>query len=226
MPDMNISEDNPGGFPEGFLASLGQRFRFDPSDAGLRQELAYIARRYQRDVRAFDISANCNSETRKYRALREEVEDLRAALASPDFEALSSEIYLTLRTTWPEKDEVVIRPAAVPSALVGDHILRGLDDLLKLVSQTASNVETRNAPPKGRKPDYALECLVRNIAYLWKDILGQPFRLDYHKGSVLTEAAEFVITVAGFVAPDVTQTRLITTMRTIIREQNLVLPIK
>src|SRR5690606_6295982 len=111
-------------------------------------------------------------------------------LTLPEFEALGSEIYLTLRTANSDTDEM--SRLSIPSAVVGDHILRSLDDFLGLVSVTARNVEHRSAPPTGRKPNFALECLVRNIAYLWADILKRPFTLDYHKGSGVTEAFEFV----------------------------------
>jgi hypothetical protein len=216
----------PRKIPDALLQALGERFKFDAFRPDLRQELDYIARRYSRDLGLFDAADDQKAERLRYRALREQIETLRQMLASPEYADFGSEIYLTLRTTPP--DELVGGLSQLPAAngATGEHIVQLLDRLLQLSAETAANVEQRNAPAKGRKPDYALECLVRNIAYLWKDILQRPFRLDYHKGSVLTEAAEFVIAVAGFVAPDVPQTRLITTMRTIIREQNFVPPAK
>lgn len=210
-------------FPESLLHALGERFGFDALRPEIRQQLNHIARRYARDLRLFDNAAEMQVQRTNYRALRERAESFRQLLASPEYEDLGSEIYLTLRTTIPESG---ISYLPVPNGDVGEHVLQLLENLLGTVSAAADNVEQRNSPAKGRKPDYALECLVRNIAYLWTDLLNRPFRLDYHKGSALTEAAEFVIAVAGYVAPDVPQTRLITTMRTIIREQNSVPPIK
>lgn len=216
------NKPGPRTIPDGDLQRLGDRFGFDAFRPDLRQELDYIARRYSRDLGLFDAADDQKAERLRYRALREQIETLRQMLASPEYADFGSEIYLTLRTALP--DTQVSRLSQLPAAngAAGEHILQVLERLLALSAATAVNVEQRNAPAKGRKPDYALECLVRNIAYLWKDILQRPFRLDYHKGSVLTEAAEFVIAVAGHVAPDVPQTRLITTMRTIIREQNFV----
>jgi len=203
--------------PEAFIRELGARFQFDAMQSDLAQELNYIARRYRRDLLLFDNSSDLELDRTAHRKLREQIESLRQSLSSPEFEALGSEIYLTLRTANSETDQISRLP--IPSAAVGDHILRTLDDFLGLVSVTARNVELRSAPPKGRKPNFALECLVRNIAYLWADILKRPFTLDYHKGSGVTEAFAFVKAIAGFVDPGIAETKLITAMRTIISER-------
>ena len=223
MPETNKTES--GKFPDAFLRDLGNRFGFDAFRPDLRQELNYIARRYPRDLRLFDLAEDQKAERLKYGVLREQIETLQQMLASPEYADFGSEIYLTLRTALPDTQVSGLSQLPVPNGAVGEHIVQLLERLLQLSAAAAVNVEERNAPAKGRKPDYALECLVRNIAYLWKDILRRPFRLDYHKGSVLTEAAEFVISVASVVVPDVPQTRILTAMRTIIREQNLVPPV-
>jgi hypothetical protein len=219
----NASNSMGAGIPESLVQDLGERFGFDALRPDIGRELNHIAKRYARDLRLFDNAAEMQAQRTNYRALREQAESFRNLLASPEFEDLGSEIYLTLRTTLPESG---VSYLPVPNGDVGEHVLQLLDNLLSTVFAAANNVEQRNSPIKGRKPDFALECLVRNIAYLWTDTLNRPFRLDYHKGSVLTEAAEFVITIANCVAPEVSQTRLITTMRTIIREQNSVPPVK
>lgn len=224
MPEMNKAESVK--IPDVFLRDLGDRFGFDALRPDLRQELDYIARRYPRDLKLFDSAEDQKAERLRYGVLREQIEALQQMLALPEYADFGTEIYLTLRTALPDTQVSGLSQLPVPSEATSEHILQLLERLLALSAATAANVEQRNAPAKGRKPDYALECLVRNIAYLWKDILQRPFRLDYHKGSVLTQAAEFVIAVAGLVAPDVPQTRLITAMRTIIREQNFVRPIK
>lgn len=219
----NASKSIEAAFSDSLLQELGERFGFDALRPEIRKELNHIARRYARDLRLFDNAAEMQTQRTNYRLLREQAESLRQFLASPEYEDLGSEIYLTLRTTLPESS---VSYLPVPNGDVGEHVLQLLENLLGAVSAAADTVEQRNSPAKGRKPDYALECLVRNIAYLWTDVLNRPFRLDYHKGSALTVAAEFVIAVASYFAPEVPQTRLITTMRTIIREQNLVPPIK
>ncbi|MFN7178731.1 hypothetical protein [Hyphomonas sp.] len=224
MPDTNKTES--GKFPDAFLRDLGDRFGFDAFRPDLRQELDYIARRYKRDVRLFDSAEDQKAERLRYGVLREQIEALQQMLASPEYADFGSEIFLTLRTAMPDTQVSGLSQLPAANGAAGEHILQLLERLLQLSAATAANVEQRNAPGMGRRPDYALECLVRNIAYLWKDVLQRPFRLDYHKGSVLTQAAEFVIAVAGLVAPDVPQTRLITAMRTIIREQNFVPPVK
>lgn len=226
MPDGHSIKGNSGCWSEDRLSELGERFGFDSAAPELRQELNYIARRYRRDLIAFDGVAVREAERVKYKKLLAQIDALQETLASPEYDALGSEIYLTLRTEVSDNKAGVIRMSTIPNAAVGDHILNGLDDMLKLISNAARNVEERNAPAKGRKPDYALEALVRNIAYLWSDILKRPFTLDYHKGSALTEAANFVKAIIGYLGPDIPETRLITTMRTIISERNFVSPTK
>lgn len=217
MSDMSISTEITADLPEAFVQELGIRFQFDATRPDLVQELKYIARRYRRDLLVFDNTADRELDRTAHRKLREQIESLRQSLALLEFEGLGSEIYLTLRTAKSEPDEISRLP--IPNAAVGDHILRSLDDFLGVVSVTAQNVEHRSAPPKGRKPNFALECLVRNIAYLWADILERPFTLDYHKGGGVTEAFAFVKAITGFVDPDIPETKLITATRTIISER-------
>lgn len=217
VSDISNITNTSANLPEGFIRELGIRFQFDAMRPDLAQELNYIARRYRRDVLLFDRSSDLELERTAHRKLREQIESLHQSLSSPKFEALGSEIYLTLRTASSEPYKISRLP--IPSAAVGDHILRSLDDFLDLVSVSARNVEQRSAPPKGRKPNFALECLIRNIAYLWADILKRPFTLDYHKGSGVTEAFAFVKTIASFVDPETADTKLITAMRTLISER-------
>lgn len=217
MSDIGNITNASADLPEAFIRELGARFQFDAMQSDLAQELNYIARRYRRDLLLFDNSSDLELDRTAHRKLREQIESLRQSLSSPEFEALGSEIYLILRTANSETDQISRLP--IPSAAVGDHIQRTLDDFLGLVSVTARNVELRSVPPKGRKPNFALECLVRNVAYLWADILKRPFTLDYHKGSGVTEAFAFVKAIANFVDPETADTKLITSMRTIISER-------
>ncbi|HRJ19901.1 MAG TPA: hypothetical protein PLF84_12700 [Bryobacteraceae bacterium] len=217
MSDIRISTEITADLPEAFVQELGIRFQFDATRPDLVQELKYIARRYRRDLLVFNNTAERELDRTAHRKLREQIESLRQTLAFPEFEALGSEIYLTLRTANVNADEISRLP--ILSAAVGDHILRSLDDFLGLVSVSAGNVEQRSAPPKGRKPNFALECLVRNIAYLWADILKRPFTLDYHKGSGVTEAFAFVKAFTSYIDLEIADTKLITAVRTIISER-------
>lgn len=215
-----------GDLPDGFPEVLGARFGFDSLHFDIGSELGRIARRYQRDLTLFDDAAQRGEERQNYRHLGKQVQDLRTLLAEPDFEALGSELYLYLRTHAQGSGHDLIRLPTVPNSSAGEHLLKTLDNLLELVSSAAEETQIRNALPKGRKPDYPLECLVRNIACLWSDILHRPFTLDYHKGSGLTEAFDFVKSIVGVIAPEVPENRLITIMRTIIAERNFVPPTK
>lgn len=217
MADVNTTTDDAGSLPDAFVRELALKFQFDALRPDILRELNYIARRYRRDLLVFDDSADRELERTAHRKLREQIESLRQSLALPEFEELGSEIYLTLRTANSETDQTSRVP--IPNAAVGEHILRSLDDFLGLVSVSAGNVEQRSAPPKGRKPNFALECLIRNTAYLWADILKRSFTLDYHKGSGVTEAFEFVKAIAAFLDPDIPETKLITATRTIISER-------
>lgn len=226
MPDVNSGPDPSSGLPEAFLRALGERFRFDAQQPGMRRELDDLACRYKRDVGIIDNAEPLDKERKSYRKLREQVDALRQMLGTQDFEALDAEIYLALRLATPRSTESGISRLPVPSGAVGEHLLRLLDELLSLVSQTAVQVEERNAPLPGRKRNYSLENLVRRIAYLWVDILNRPFTLDYHKGSGVTEAFAFAKMIVGVVDPEVAETNLITATRKIVSEKNFVPPTK
>lgn len=217
MPENSKAE--PSAIPDAFLRNLEDRFGFDAFRPDLRKELDYIARRYRRDLRLFDAADDQKAERLKYSALREHIEALQQMLASPEYTDFGSEIYLTLRTALPDTQVSGLSQLPAPNGAAGEHILQLLERLLALSAATATNVEQRNTPAKGRKPNFALECLVRNVAYLWADILKRPFTLDYHKGSGVTEAFAFVKAIANFVDPETADTKLITSMRTIISER-------
>jgi hypothetical protein len=210
MTDNEKRGTPPGGLPDEFLQALGARFGFDALEPALRRELDDIARRYRRDVIAFDNAETRATRCRDYQNLRKAIGHLRQTLAAPAYEALADDITLTL----------LLRPAGPPQEETGEAVLERLDGLLALVSGTADTMQAQFAPPKGRPRDHALESLVRRLGFVWAGILGLPFSLDYHQGSALTEAGQFVLACVARIDPAVSQTRVITAMRTIIAERN------
>ncbi|MEO0591903.1 MAG: hypothetical protein AAFZ11_15285, partial [Pseudomonadota bacterium] len=72
--------------------------------------------------------------------------------------------------------------------------------------------------------NYALENTVRRIAYIWSDMIKRPFTLDYHQGSGLTPAHEFVKTIFAELDPEITEDDVKTSMRRIVAERNSAKP--
>ena len=88
----------------------------------------------------------------------------------------------------------------------------------KLVTAAELGI-TRFSPVKGRKRNYPLENLVRRLAFIWTETFERKFTVDYHQGSGLTEAFEFVELVATELGLSVTDTEIVTSMRTVIKER-------
>lgn len=203
-----------------FFEKLRTQFAFDAGDERIMRELSSLFRRYPRDKRVLSDNFDEQALRKRYQNLKIETERFRALLFSSDYEGLETDLYYAAlhendRTTNPDIPEVGGAEGRKGSAYLAD-----LDYLLSLLLVAAESGSDRFAPAKGRKRNYALENTVRRIAYFWSDTLNRRFTLDYHEGSGLTPAHDFVKTIFAKLDPEITENELVTVMRRIVSERN------
>lgn len=207
------------------LDGIADQLAFGPFAEDVRNELRIAVRRYALDQKIFGTYEDeLKSVGADYKALKKKVSDFRAYLELPEYSNLASDLYSAAlhknepapKTDFPEITDF--------ERTRGEPYLLELKRLLSLLEDAADIARDRSAIPKGRKPDYPLLGMVRRLAYVWTELLKQKFSIDYHKGSGLTPAFQFVSLVVQKVIPDLRDTEIVTAMRTIVSELNLKAP--
>lgn len=216
---MNNSADPDKMITEQFLVDLRARFEIAVETSALVDELEPIARRYRVDLRVFSDEATERTLRSNYQTLKSETERFRDMLSAPEYEDLETDLYWAARHKIAPVSDTAIPVIGSAHGKLGSAYLAELEKLLALLDNAADLGIARFAPTKGRKRKYALENLVRRLAYVWADILEWPFTVDYHQGSGLTEAFAFVSLVVAQIDSAITETEIITAMRTIITER-------
>ena len=207
------------------LDDIADQLGIEPVAKDVRDELRIAVRRYASDQTVFgSYEDELKSVGADYKALKKKVSDFRAFLEQPEYSDLSSDLYLAAlhkNEPAPETDFPEIMDF---ERTRGESYLLELKRLLSLLEDAADIAMDNSVVPKGRKPDYPLLGLVRRLAYVWTELLKQKFSIDYHKGSGLTPAFQFVSLIVRRVIPDVRETAIVTAMRTIVSELNLKAP--
>lgn len=216
---MTNSADHDNIITEQFVAEISTRFEIALETSTLVDELKQIVRRYAVDLRVFNDEATERTVRSNYQTLKSEVERFRALLSAPEYEDLETDIYWAARHKIAPVSDASIPVIGHAQGKPGSSYLVELENLLELLDAAADLGAARFAPVRGRKRKYALETLVRRLAYVWADMLGRQFTVDYHQGSGLTEAFAFVSLVIAEMDSAITEIEIITAMRTIIKER-------
>lgn len=212
--------ENERGADLEFVAQLSEQFAFSLDHEPVLRELTALLRRYPLDKRVLNSNSDEKALRKRYQNLAAETERFRALLSSSEFEDLETDLYFAALH---ENDRDVNPDIPVISGSEGrkgSAYLADLDHLLSLLLIAADSGSERFAPGTGRKRNYSLENTVRRIAYFWSDTLNRRFTLDYHKGSGLTPAHDFVKTIFAKLDPEITENELVTVMRRIVSERN------
>ena len=191
---MDQPEDARGADVE-FVAQLSEQFAFSPDDASILRELMALLRRYPLDKRVLNDNSDEQALRKRYQNLKIETERFRALLFASEYEDLETDLYYAAlhERDWTNKPDIPVISGA--EGREGSAYIADLDYLLSLLLVAAESGSDRFAPAKGRKRNYSLENTVRRIAYFWSDTLNRRFTLDYHEGSGLTPAHDFVRTI-------------------------------
>lgn len=217
----DVSETQTSLFPESDLDDIARLLELEPFTEDIRNELRVAARRYTLDQKVFgSYEASRKSVAEDYKPLKKKVSDFRAFLERPEYVDLASDIYLAALHKNEPAPETDFPEMADFERTRGEPYLLELKRLLSLLEHATELALDSSTVPKGRKPDYPLLGLIRRLAYVWAELLKQKFSIDYHKGSGLTPAFQFVSLVVQKTVPDVREEQIVTAMRSIVKELN------
>ena len=221
----DVSENQALSLPDSILDDIARQLELGPFAADVRNELRIAVRRYALDQKIFGTYKNeLKSVGADYKALKKKVSDFRAFLEQLEYSDLSSDLYWAALHKNEPAPKTDFPEVADFERTRGEPYLLELKRLLSLLEDATDIALDNSAVPKGRKPDYPLLGLVRRLAYVWTELLKQKFSIDYHKGSGLTSAFQFVSLIVRRVIPDVRETEIVTAMRKIVSELNLKAP--
>ncbi|MCH9751436.1 MAG: hypothetical protein K0U61_04385 [Alphaproteobacteria bacterium] len=196
------------------------QFAFESGDERIIRELRALFRRYPLDKRVLNDNSDEQEFRKRYQTLKLETERFRALLSSSEYEDLESDLSIAALHKNGGAADPDIPVIGGAEGRKGSAYLADLHYLLSLLLVAAESGSERFAPVKGRKRNFALENTVRRIAYIWSDEIKRPFTLDYHQGSGLTPAHEFVKTIFAKLDPEITENDVKTSMRRIVAERN------
>lgn len=230
-----MTEENPKSdkwaivdeaYSDEFLRQLGAKFNFDALTAKMAQEIRVIGWRYLVDTAIDNDDGAMRANSRKeYRALKKRIANFAQFLARPEYADISSDLYFAALRLGAEPPKTEFPQLSEHEKTRGAPYLAELTRLLTLLDAAADDGIKCFSPPKGRKKNYAVEKFARRAAYIWTDMMGRPFKLDYHKGAGLTPAFDFVKALLNRLDASVADTAIITGMRATIpqnRELELV----
>lgn len=217
---MTLSDSSSNGFDEHFLEQLADRFEFNSDDESLLLELNALFRRYQLDKPLFNDRSAEDRLRANYQKLKLETERFRALLSSSEYEDLETDLYWAAVHNNELEPDTKIPVISRAEAKPGRAYLADLDYLLSLLDLAAEKGANQFAPTRGRKPNIPLKNAVRRIAYVWSNMLERRFTVDYHQGSGLTPAFEFVRVIFDKIDSKITENEIITAMRDVIADRN------
>ena len=216
------SQEPETDFSDSALGDIADKLGMKPFAEDVCNELRVAVRRYALDQKIFGTyESELKSVGADYKALKKKVSEFRTFLEQPEYSDLTSDLYLAALHRDEPAPETDFSEITDFERMRGKPYLFELKRLLSLLEDATDIASDYSAVPKGRKPDYPLLGLVRRLAYVWTDLLKQKFSIDYHKGSGLTSAFQFVSLVVRGVVPDIRETEIVTAMRTIVSELNL-----
>lgn len=208
--------------PDTVFNDIAEQLGLEPFSDDVRSDLRSTVRRYSFYKHIFGFyETDLKSSAANYKPLKKEVSEFRAFLEQQDQDNLVFDLHFAaLHRNEPAPDTRFPKITEFEKTN-GTPYLFELKRLLSLLEYATDLALEKSTIPKGRKPDYPLASLVRRLAYVWTELLDQKFSIDYHKGSGLTPAFEFVYLIVQRIVPDVRETEIVTAMRTIVAELNL-----
>ena len=184
-------------------------------------ELRRIARFYLSTRHEANRTADLPSDDEEYRALSKTtlkfIEILKEAQEDDD---IATDMYMTARTINPDHDKFGISDLS-ETQIKGrnDRHYRHLIGLLNLLAASVNIKLDFSKLSSGPRKNAALESLTQSASYFWSHNVGRKFSIDYHKGSGLTEAFQFVRALIDPLDANVSDQQIITAMRTEIKSR-------
>ena len=213
----NKQSNTENAYSNEFLRQLGAKFDFNASVEEYAREINDIGERYFRDLSIFKDYGDRRECREQYKRLKKKITNFAEFLAKPEYTDIETDMYFAaLRLREPA-------PKTEFPQLTEHQKKRGAPyfaELIRLLDNAADKGLEDFAPERGRKRNYPVENFTRRAHYIWAEMLGRPFTVDYHKGSGLTPAFDFVKYLLHHLDDDIPENGIVTAMRKVIAENN------
>lgn len=221
VPDTQATLKPDDVLADSVVDDVADQLGLEPFSETVRKELRAVTKRYAFDLKIFGThETNLKSVGADYKALQKKVSEFRAFLEKPEYVDLESDLHWAALHKNEPAPETVFPEISEFEKTRGKSYMLELKRLLLLLESATDLAVEKSALPKGRKPKVVTLNLVRRLAYVWTEQIKQKFSIDYHEGSGLTPAFQFVSLIVHKLIPEVTQTEIVTAMRTVVAESN------
>lgn len=220
MDISNNQENAENVYSDEFLRQLGAKFDFDACAEEYAHEIRDIGERYFRDLNIFSDQGDRKEYREQFKRLKKQITNFAEFLTQPEYADIETDMYfaaLRLREPAPKTDFPQLTDFQLTR---GAPYLAELIRLLRLLDNAAEKGIEDFAPERGRKRNYPVENFTRRAHYIWAKMLGRPFTVDYHKGSGLTPAFDFVYYLLHHIDDNIPENGIVTAMRKVIADNN------
>jgi hypothetical protein len=208
-------------YSDQFLAGLAKRFDFPPLAPEAVDEFRSVARHYLVINGEEPLRARASEYHREAMALLRTTEKFIEALKQAQEDDIAFEMFRLARSHRPPTDKFDI--ADLPEAQLEMRNNRHYEHLLglsRLLAAAAQRQLDQFKLPQGRRKNAGLQWLVDYADIFWTGTLHRKFSIDYHQGSYLSRAYEFVEALVKPLDSSVTETQIITAMRAQVKSRN------
>ena len=207
-------------YSDKFLRDLGAQFHFDALSEKIAEEIRMIGWRYLTELVAFDDGQMRTEQRKRYQRLKRQLRKFEELLSDPDFIDVESDMYWAAHRTGEPAPQTNFPELTEFEKTRGAPYLAEFKRLLLILGKAADDGIEAFTPRRGRKRNEALDNFTRRCAFLWEHMLKRRFSVDYHKGSALTGAGQFVKAMLNRLDPSIRDPSIITAMRTYIAWKN------
>ncbi len=216
----NKQSNTEDAYSDEFLRQFGAKFDFDACAEEYAHEIRDIGERYFRDLNIFSDQGDKRKYREEFKRLKKQINNFAEFLTQPEYADIETDMYfaaLRLREPAPKTEFPQLTEFQLTR---GAPYLAELIRLLNLLDNAADKGIEDFAAERGRKRNYPVENFVRRAHYIWAEMLGRPFTVDYHKGSGLTPAYDFVKYLLHHLDDNIPENGIVTAMRKIIADNN------
>lgn len=202
-------------YSDEFLAGLGKKFNLNLT-IEVRRELHRMAQIYIANLRLGTDDSWDRTQRRRYRQLKSAASRFAKTIKAFEDDDIASHLFMTVRVMENEAllgDKLISAQRNMPhNRTIYPHIM----NLIDLIGEAAECKVKEFIFPRGPKGNPGLHSMTMHAIALWQVDFGRRFTVDYHKGSGLTDAFQFM---RALIDPldDVSDQQIITAMRHAIK---------
>nr|GGI02141.1 hypothetical protein GCM10011355_34440 [Aquisalinus luteolus] len=201
------------------MRDLASSYKIDTDLESLRHQLIRIGGLYLAECKN-NLDELRAAERKEYQKILAEIDRFGEALETEENYGLAPLMqFAAIRAQEPPPQTTFHKVTEFQKSQAAPYYLE-LVRLLRLLRTGVEDHITMMQPPKGRKGNSALRDFVLRLSIFWTENTGRKFSFDHHEGQPLTEAYEFVQSVACHLDPNIPEAQIKTAMRYVIGQRN------